>query len=123
MSGRPMVLPDTAIDRIALYFRALSDPMRLRILNSLRESERSVGELAQITETSQANVSKHLRVLADAGIVSRTAQGNSTLIGIADPTIYGLCTLVCDSIARELEKNFALHKALKNVKRTSGASS
>jgi DNA-binding transcriptional ArsR family regulator len=116
-----MVLPDTAIDRIALYFRALSDPMRLRILNSLRERERSVGELAQIAGCSQANASKHLRVLAEAGIVSRTASGTSILIGIADPIIYDLCTLVCDSISRDLERDFALHKALKNVKRAAGA--
>ncbi len=113
-----MVLPDKAIDRVALYFRALSDPMRLRILNSLRESDRSVGELAEIAECSQANVSKHLRVLSDAGIVSRTARGTTILIGIADPTIFDLCALVCDSVARGLEKDFALHKALKNAKRT-----
>jgi DNA-binding transcriptional ArsR family regulator len=112
-----MVLPDKAINRVALYFRALSDPTRLRILNALRSGERSVGELAEIAECSQANVSKHLRVLSDAGIISRTARGTSILIGIADPAIYDLCELVCDSVARDLEKDFALHKALKSARR------
>jgi DNA-binding transcriptional ArsR family regulator len=112
-----MVLPDKAINRVALYFRALSDPTRLRILNSLRSAERSVGELAEIAQCSQANVSKHLRVLSDAGIISRTARGTSIFITIADPAIYDLCELVCDSVARDLEKDFALHKALKSAKR------
>ncbi|GAA5184135.1 metalloregulator ArsR/SmtB family transcription factor [Niveibacterium umoris] len=107
-----MALPEQAIDRVALYFKALSDPTRLRILNSLRENERSVGELTDIAQCSQANVSKHLRVLADAGIVARTARGTTTIISVADPGIYDLCALVCDSVARELEKDLALHQAL-----------
>lgn len=107
-----MALPEAAIDRVALYFKALSDPTRLRILNALRERERSVGELTDIAQCSQANVSKHLRVLADTGIVARTARGTTTLISVADPGIYELCTLVCDSVARELEKNLAVHQAL-----------
>lgn len=111
-----MTLPDQAIERVALYFRALSDPTRLRILNSLREQERSVGELTEIAKCSQANVSKHLRVLVDAGIVSRTARGTTTLIRVADPAIYELCNLVCDSVARDLEKNVAIHEAITGAK-------
>lgn len=116
MDPCPVALPDQAIDRVALYFRALSDPTRLRILNALRESERSVGELTDISRCSQANVSKHLRVLSDAGIVTRTARGTTTLISVADPAIYALCTVVCDSVARDLEKDLALHQAIKDAR-------
>jgi len=107
-----MALPDAAIDCVALYFKALSDPTRLRIINALREAARSVGELTEIAACSQANVSKHLGVLADSGIITRTARGTSTIIAIADPAIYELCALVCDSVVRRLEKDLALHQAL-----------
>jgi DNA-binding transcriptional ArsR family regulator len=115
---RTMPLPDQAIDRVAAYFHALSDPTRLRILNALRQSDHSVGELTGLFQCSQANISKHLRVLADAGIVNRIAHGTTTLVSVADPTIDELCVLVCDSITRDLEKNLVLHKVLKSSKRT-----
>ncbi len=120
MDKPPMALPEQAIDRVALYFKALSDPTRLRILNALRENERSVGELTDIAECSQANVSKHLRVLSDAGIVARTPRGTTTVISVADPAIYDLCSLVCDSVARELEKDLALHQALTANRKPAG---
>lgn len=107
-----MALPEPAIDKVALYFKALSDPTRLRMLNALRERECSVGELTEATGCSQANVSKHLRVLADCGIVRRTARGTTTLVGIKDPAIFDLCALVCDSVARELASDVELHRTL-----------
>ena len=112
-----MDLPDEAIARVAQYFHALSDPTRLRMLNALRSSERSVGELTEIACCSQANISKHLRVLAESGIVTRSARGTSTIVSIADPAIFELCSLVCDSVARDLEKDVALHRALAAAKR------
>lgn len=111
-----MTMPDQAVDRVARYFRALSDPTRLRILNALRDAERSVGELTVIAQTSQANVSKHLQVLAEAGIVARTSRGTTTVVTVADPAIYELCTLVCDSVTRDLEKTLALHQAITGAK-------
>lgn len=111
-----MTMPDQAVDRVARYFRALSDPTRLRILNALRDAERSVGELTAIARTSQANVSKHLQVLAEAGIVTRSPRGTTTMVSVADPAIYELCSLVCDSVTRELEKTLALHQAITGTK-------
>lgn len=55
-------------------FAVLAEPMRLRILDELRTSERSVGELVEALSASQPSVSKHLRVLREGGLVSsRTA--------------------------------------------------
>lgn len=113
-----MSLPEAAIDRVADYFRALSDPTRLRMLNALRATEHSVGELAVIARCSQANVSKHLRVLSDAGIISRTPQGTSTLIRITDPGIFELCNLVCGSVERGLVQDAALLQALTAARNT-----
>ena len=107
-----MALPDQAVERVALYFRALAEPMRLRIVNALRTQPHSVGELTELFGCSQANISKHLKVLSDAHIVTRTQQGTTTLVSVADPAIFQLCELVCGSVARELAQDVALHAAL-----------
>ncbi|MEY3657556.1 MAG: hypothetical protein RL425_317, partial [Pseudomonadota bacterium] len=52
-------------------FRALADPTRLRVMNLLREMELSVGELAQVLGQSQPRVSRHVKILADAGLAER----------------------------------------------------
>lgn len=112
MDTCPSLLPDQAVERVAAYFRALSDPTRLRILIALREREHSVGELARRVHCSQANISKHLAVLLDAGIIARTMRRTTSLLNIADYAIFGLCETVCDSIASSLERDLVLHQAL-----------
>lgn len=97
-------LPDEALAQVAAYFQALSEPTRLRILNLLRESERSVGELAQLCGHSSANVSRHLALLTQHGLVSRESRANSAIYSIADASVYALCDLVCGNIARQLER-------------------
>ena len=97
-------LPQEALVQVAAYFQALAEPTRLRLLNLLREQERSVGELAQLTDFSAANVSRHLTLLTQHGLVRRQARGNSAIYPIADPSIYALCDLVCGNIARQLER-------------------
>ena len=96
-------LPDEALTQVAAYFQALSEPTRLQILNLLRAQERSVGELAQLCGCSSANISRHLGLLTQHGLVSRESRGNSAYFHIADASIYELCDLVCGSIARQLE--------------------
>jgi DNA-binding transcriptional ArsR family regulator len=59
----------------AKLFRGLADPTRLAILETLIEGERSVGEIAQVTETSLANVSAHLACLAGCGLVQSEKRG------------------------------------------------
>ncbi len=95
-------LDDSALDQVSDYFRALSEPLRLRLLNALRDGPVNVGELTARLGCSQANVSKHLGVLAKAGLVTRTARGTSVFYGIADPNTYALCDLVCGQIAQRL---------------------
>jgi DNA-binding transcriptional ArsR family regulator len=100
-------LSDQALEQVAQYFHALSEPNRLKILNLLREGERNVGEIAQCCGSTSANVSRHLALLAKHGLVAREARGTSVYYRIADPSIYQLCELVCGSIARRFEAQAA----------------
>lgn len=97
-------LPPEALEQVASYFQALSEPTRLRILNFLRESERSAGELAQLCGYTGANISRHMALLTARGLVVREARGTSVFFRIADASVYQLCDLVCGSIARQFEK-------------------
>ena len=92
-----------AIDLIAGRFRILGEPLRIRLLQALHDGERTVGELVEIVGSTQPNVSKHLRLLQEAGVVGRRQEGNSLYCFIADPTVFDLCNAVCDS----LETKFA----------------
>ncbi|EDX72923.1 transcriptional regulator, ArsR family protein [Coleofasciculus chthonoplastes PCC 7420] len=78
--------------------------MRLRLLNLLREGEKCVQELVEATETSQANVSKHLKVMLQAGILSRRTEGTSAYYKVEDELIFDLCNLVCDRLATRIEQ-------------------
>lgn len=98
-------LPPEALDQVAAYFRALSEPTRLHILNLLRGGEHNVGDLAQLTGYTSANVSRHLAFLTQQGLVRREARGTAVYYSIADASVYALCDLVCGSIARQHERS------------------
>ncbi len=98
-------LPPEAMEQVASYFQALAEPTRLRILNLLRAGERNVGDIAQMTGFTAANVSRHLSLLAERGLVARESRGTSVWYRIADPSIFDLCDLVCGSIARGYEQS------------------
>lgn len=100
----PHPLPPLLTDLIAARFRLLGEPMRIRILDSLRGGAVSVGELADGLETTQQNISKHLTVLHRAGIVAREKQGNRVLYSIADPGVFELCEHVCGGLRRQIEE-------------------
>lgn len=93
---------DRALEHVADYFRALAEPQRLKILQTLREGPRNVGELTAELACSQANVSKHLALLAKVGLVEREARGTSVYYRFADSRTYDLCDLVCGQIADRL---------------------
>ncbi len=97
-------LPPAALEHVAQYFRTLSEPTRLRILNVLGTGEMSVGDIAERVDSSVANVSRHLAQMARHGLVARETQGNSVRYRIADPAVNALCDLVCGSIAQRLEQ-------------------
>ncbi len=97
-------VPQEVVQQVSEYFSILSEPMRLRILNFLREGEKCVQELVEATATSQANVSKHLKVMLQAGILSRRSEGTSAYYKVEDELIFELCNLVCDRLATRIEE-------------------
>ncbi|HET8707635.1 MAG TPA: metalloregulator ArsR/SmtB family transcription factor [Pseudomonadales bacterium] len=105
-------LSDTALEYVANYFQALSEPTRLKLLNELRQGEKSVGELAQKLNFTPANISRQLSMLAKQGLVARTSQGNMAYYSIKDPSIFKLCDIVCDTVARQFADQSQLHREL-----------
>jgi ArsR family transcriptional regulator len=102
-------LPDAALALIAERFRALSEPVRLRLLNTLMAGECNVTQLVTAAGTGQANVSKHLSILKQAGMISTRREGLSTICSIADPSIYQLCEIMCARLKTEhVERGKAL---------------
>lgn len=103
MKGAPPVSPEV-VQHVAEYFSILSEPMRLKLLNLLRDEEKCVQDLVAATDTSQANVSKHLKVMLQAGILTRRSEGTSAYYRVDDPLIFELCSLVCDRLAVRIEQ-------------------
>jgi len=92
---------------IAERFRLRSEPTRLRLLDLMADGDRSVGSLADDLGCTQANVSKHLALLADAGLVTRRRDGLRTYYGVADPAVFALCGQVCDTLRRHADARAA----------------
>ncbi len=95
-------LSDEVLEMVASRFRCLGEPIRLKIIRALEMEEANVGQLVEMLHATQANVSKHLKVLVDAGILSRRPQGTSAFYSIADPVVITLCEIVCDALAEKL---------------------
>jgi ArsR family transcriptional regulator len=93
-----MLLNDKTLEMVAERFRVLGDPLRLRLLNTLADGERSVADLVDSTESSQANVSKHLGILLRAGLVRRRKEGYYVYYSCSDPSVSQLCSVVCGSL-------------------------
>jgi len=102
-SPQPHPLPEPLIELVAQRFRVLGEPMRIRLLDRLREGDATVGELQLALGASQQNVSKHLGILHAAGMVSRTKDGNHARYSISDPSVFELCDNVCGGVRRQLQ--------------------
>jgi DNA-binding transcriptional ArsR family regulator len=96
-------LSEEALEMVAARFRLLSDPMRLKILHTLGSEEMNVTELVKATKAGQANVSKHLGALLEAGIVSRRKEGLNAIYRVSDETIFELCDVVCSRLKEQTE--------------------
>ncbi|MEP2776666.1 MAG: metalloregulator ArsR/SmtB family transcription factor [Luteolibacter sp.] len=96
-------LSPLALDLIASRFRALSEPMRLRLLDLLMQVDQTIGQLVESTGSSQANISKHLSVLREAGMIAMRKDGLTTVCQIADPIVGELCEMMCSRLRDEME--------------------
>jgi DNA-binding transcriptional ArsR family regulator len=98
-------LSPAAIEMVAARFRILGEPLRIRILQELQDGERSVSELVTAVGSTQPNVSKHLRILQEAGLVGRRQEGNLVYCHIEDPSVFELCNVVCVTLGEQLSSN------------------
>jgi DNA-binding transcriptional ArsR family regulator len=98
----PRPLPDELVELIASRFRVIGEPMRIKLLDRLRDGGATVSELAGALGAGQQNVSKHLGVLHRAGIVSRSKEGNAVRYAIADDSVFALCEQICGGVRAEL---------------------
>ncbi len=105
-------IPDEFLDLVAEKFRMLADPTRLAILRSLMGGERSVTQVVGETGRNQPNVSKHLKMLAEAALVSRRKEGLQVFYRLDDPLVERLCKLVCETIVVEAQHELGKQKRL-----------
>jgi DNA-binding transcriptional ArsR family regulator len=93
---------DEALALIASWFRTLAEPSRLKILRTLEEGEKNITEIVEATGLTQANVSRHVQSLVEAGMVGRRKEGLTVICFIADPSITELCDNVCSNLLKRL---------------------
>lgn len=94
-----------ALEKIAATFRALAEPTRLLIVQELKSGPQTVNELVEAVGLSQANVSKQLGILREAGFLAREQQGTSAFYSIADEQVLELCALMCDRLNKQALAN------------------
>lgn len=90
-------------ESVSRYFSLLSEPMRLRILHTICERERSVSEIVHETGANQTNISRHLNFMHRAGVLTRRKDGVFIYYGVADTALTEICRTVCVHIAARAE--------------------
>ena len=99
-------MSEKMLELVARRFRTLGEPFRLRLLQELESGEKTVNGLVAALDGNQPNVSKHLHILHDAGIVSRRRESTSIVYAISDPMVFKLCELVCRSESKKSRVEF-----------------
>ncbi len=107
-------MPEEMLTAVANRFKLLSEPMRLKILRTLCENERTVQEIVSEISASQANVSKHLALMYDNGIVNRRKEGLKCFYSIADDSIIFACYLISKSVVENLQDRLSWLKKVEN---------
>lgn len=97
---------------VARYFGMLSEPTRLKILHAICQAERSVSAIVDETGATQTNVSRHLSLMLQAGVVSRRREGSTVFYRVADPEFVEICRSVCIRIAGRIDEQKPLRKDL-----------
>lgn len=99
---KKLELSPEAIVLVAARFKVMGEPLRLRLIQALDRGEKSIGELAEELGASQPNVSKHVKILHDSGLLSRRQEGNAVFCSIADASVFDLCEVVCSSLRERI---------------------
>ena len=99
---------DEMLEMVAKQFGVLADPLRLLILHCVGSEEKAVREIVGATGASQPNVSKHLKIMRQAGILVRRQERNSVYYRVTDPGIFEMCDLVCGALKETSKKRAAV---------------
>lgn len=102
-SGLRRPLSDEAIELIAARLRVFAEPTRIRLMGLLDDGDATVQELTDRLATTHQNVSKHLGVLYQAGMVTRRKEGTSVRYGLVDWTGWWLVQQIGASVADQLD--------------------
>ncbi len=94
---------DQVFETAAEVFRVMSAPMRLKIISSLCNGEKNVGELLSEIATTQPNMSQHLNTLYKSGVLGKRRDGVQIYYRIINDRVVTLCRAVCTQIAIESE--------------------
>lgn len=107
----PDAIPEDVLSLMATKFRLLGDPTRLAVLRAvMMGGEMSVGQIVEATGRGLANVSKHLKLLAEAGLLARRKEGSQVFYRLDDPVVTKICHLVCDSILTDMREHLERHR-------------
>ncbi|WP_247597019.1 metalloregulator ArsR/SmtB family transcription factor [Hydrogenophaga sp. PAMC20947] len=93
-------------ESVARYFSVLGEPTRLRILHALCQEEQCVNEIIKATGLAQANVSRHLGLMYQAGMLSRRREGTQIIYKVADPLYVDLCRTVSVQLIGRIDTVF-----------------
>lgn len=107
----PASLSPEMLTLVAERFKVLAEPVRLQILNALREGEKTVTTLIEETGLRQANLSKHLQLLYGMGFVDRRKLGLYVYYRLADDDIFQLCDLMCGRLIVQADQRQAMLRA------------
>ncbi len=102
-------------ESVARYFSIFSEPARLRILHSICQEEKSVGQIVMETGMSQTNASRHLNMMYQAGVLKRRRDGTQVFYGVSDSTMTDLCRSVCVRVSAELDGDKSLKRSFKTL--------
>jgi len=116
VSSRAQGAAGSELDRVfavvARYFSLLSEPTRLKILHTICQDERSVSAIVTATGATQTNVSRHLTLMHQAGVVSRRRAGNIVYYRVDDSEFVEICRSVCVQIASRIDEQKPLKRDL-----------
>lgn len=97
-------LSPEALALVSDFFKVLSESSRLQIVCCLRSGPQNVSQVVETTGLNQANVSKHLKILTQAGVVSRQQQGVCAIYQISNGLVFELCERVCDALSNQIQQ-------------------
>ena len=96
---------EETLGRIAEILKVMSEPMRLKILQTLHDGEHSVSDILKATGGQQANVSKHLGILRRMRLVTCRKDGLNVYYQLSDDSIFAICESICDYLKRKIQQD------------------